>query len=122
MSTPANVLILSKDLLFSSQLHGAVQRAGRQGRTCLSQPGCLQQLEAAQAEYIIIDLAMPDLNLAEVRVAAGPDCQLIGYAPHVREDLLAMAQQAGCDTILTRGQAAKMIEKLLRPAASSQMP
>jgi len=113
MSTPANVLILSKDLLFSSQLHGAVQRAGRQARTCLSQSGCRQQLEAASAEYIIIDLTLPELDLPELKVAAGPDCQLIGYAPHVREDLLAMAEQAGCDTILTRGQAAKMIEKIL---------
>lgn len=113
--TPAelSVLILCKDLFFSSQLHGAVQRAGRQGRTCLSQAACLQQLEGNPIRFVIADLELPELNLAELKAAAGPAVQVIAYGPHVREDLFAAAQAAGCDHILTRGQASKQIERFL---------
>jgi len=113
MATSPDVLILCQDLLFSSQLHGAVQRAGRQGRTCLSLSGCLKQLAENSVAVVIIDLETPDLDLPVLRDAIGPKCRLIGYAPHVREDLLQSAQAAGCDVVLTRGQAARNMEQFL---------
>ena len=114
MTSTPDVLILCKELLFSSQIHGAVQRAGRQGRTCLSSSGCLQQLAAGPIAWVIIDLETPELDLAALQQAAGPECRLIGYAPHVREELMQQAQAAGCHAVLTRGQAVRSVERLLR--------
>ncbi|WP_437224646.1 hypothetical protein SH661x_003721 [Planctomicrobium sp. SH661] len=116
MADEFSVLVLCKDLFFGSQLHGAVQRAGRKGRTCLSQAGCLQQLVNGGIDFIVIDLELPELNIAELKSAAGEHCRLIGFGPHVREELFRDAQSAGCDVILTRGQASSQVEKLLRSA------
>ncbi|WP_437185292.1 hypothetical protein SH668x_002393 [Planctomicrobium sp. SH668] len=114
MSTEANVLVLSKDLFFTSQIHGAVQRAGRKGRTCLSMNGCLQQLSTGPHDCILIDLEMPELDFARLREAAGPDCKMYAYGPHVRVELFEAAQKGGCDAVLTRGQACAKIEAALR--------
>lgn len=113
MSAESNVLLLSKDLFFTSQLHGAIQRAGFKGRTCLSVDGCLKQIENGIPHAIVIDLETPDLDFSQLRSAAGSDCILIGYGPHVREDLFAAAQAAGINAILTRGQAVAHVERML---------
>jgi len=113
MSPVADVLILCKDLMLSSQIHGAVQRAGRRGRTCLSISGCLQQLNAAPVSYLIVDLETPELDPVQLKEAIGPECRIIGYAPHVREELFEAAQAAGWDAALTRGQAVRKIETIL---------
>ena len=114
MSQPADVLILCKDLMLSSQIHGAVQRAGRQGRTCLSIDGCLKQLAAGPVAWLIVDLETPDLDPVQIRSAAGENCRVIGYAPHVREELFEAAEAAGWTAALTRGQAVRKVESLLR--------
>lgn len=113
MPSELSVLVLCKDLLFSSQIHGVIQRSGRQGRSCLSQAGCLEQLASGNIQFVIIDLELPELNLAELKAVAGTGCRLIGYAPHVREDLFSAARAAGCDAVLTRGQTISRLEKLL---------
>lgn len=117
MSPPADVLILCKDLMLSSQIHGAIQRAGRKGRTCLSVGGCLQQLAAGPIAgpiaWLIVDLETPELDVVQLKAAAGVNCRLIGYAPHVRDDLFEAAESAGWTAVLTRGQAVRKVESLL---------
>ncbi len=109
-----SVLILCKDLFFSSQIHGAVQRAGLVGRTCLSQSGCIDQLSQGGIRDVIVDLEMPDLDLRALRNAAASPCRLTVFGPHVKVDLLAAAKEAGCDAILTRGQASAKLDQLLK--------
>lgn len=118
MPSELNVLLLSNDLFFTSQLHGAIKRAGFQGRTCLSVEGCLKQLENTSPPAIIVDLQTPDLDFSKLRAAAGPDCILIAYGPHVREDLFAAAHAAGVNAILTRGQAVTHVEQILSQLAA----
>jgi len=113
MSSPT-VLLLCKDLFFSSQLHGAIQRAGLTGRTCLSVSGCLDQFQNGGITDIIVDLQLPDLDLNALRAGAPAPCRLTVFGPHVHEDLFQMAQQAGCDAILTRGQASAKLDSLLK--------
>lgn len=113
MSPLADVLILCKDLMLSSQIHGAIQRAGRKGRTCLSVGGCLQQLAAGPIAWLIVDLETPELDVVQLKAAAGVNCRLIGYAPHVRDDLFEAAESAGWTAVLTRGQAVRKVESLL---------
>ncbi|HWL08444.1 MAG TPA: hypothetical protein VNQ76_08570 [Planctomicrobium sp.] len=108
-----SVLILCKDLFFSSQIHGAVQRAGLVGRTCLSVGGCVDQLKLGGIRDVIVDLQIPELDLPALRAAAVPPCRLTVFGPHVNVDLFAVAEQAGCDAILTRGQASAKLDAML---------
>ncbi|SFH83175.1 hypothetical protein [Planctomicrobium piriforme] len=109
-----SVLLLCRDLFFSSQLHGAVQRAGLVGRTCLSNSGCIDQLALGGIRDIIVDMETPDLDLPALRAAAGSGCRITVFAPHVKEELFAKAEQAGCDAILTRGQASSQLDRMLK--------
>ncbi len=109
-----SVLILCKDLFFSSQIHGAVQRAGLVGRTCLSMNGCLDQLQQGGIRDVIVDLEIPDLDLVKLRNEAPSPCRVTVFGPHVKVDLFEVAKQAGCDAILTRGQASAKLDALLR--------
>jgi hypothetical protein len=111
---PVTVLLLCRDLLFASQLHGAILRAGLKGRTCLSQDGCLEQLKQPGIRDVIIDLETPDLDLPALRQASPAGCRLTATGPHVKTELFEVARQAGCDTILTRGKAFSQLDTLLR--------
>lgn len=115
MSESIDVLLVCKDLLFTSQLQGAVTRAGRVGRTCLSVKGCVDQLQQLEGSVrdVVIDLELPQLDFNVIREAAGDGVRLIGFGPHVREDLFAAAGRSGCNLLLTRGQAASQLEAVL---------
>lgn len=109
------VFVLCKDLFFSSQLHGAVQRAGLVGRTCLSTAGCLEQLKSGTARDVIVDLEQVTADdLKALREAAPSPCRLTVFGPHVKVDLFAVAESIGCDAILTRGQASAKLDSLLK--------
>ncbi|WP_437190967.1 hypothetical protein [Planctomicrobium sp. SH527] len=109
------VFVLCKDLFFSSQLHGAVQRAGLVGRTCLSTAGCLEQLKAGTARDVIVDLEQVSAeDLHALRAAAPSPCRLTVFGPHVKVDLFEVAKSIGCDAILTRGQASSKLDAMLK--------
>lgn len=115
MSDGPNVLILCKDLLFTSSLHGAVQRAGLRGRTCLSVDQCMTQISEIgdSLRCLIADLEQPDLDLHQLKAALGSRARLIVFGPHVRTELFDAAQAAGADLLLTRGQAHSLMDSVL---------
>ncbi len=114
MNKPSpQILVLCKDLLFSSQLNGAVQRAGFQPQTCLGMKTCLQGLKDYEILAVVIDLELSPLDLMSLREAAGAGCRLIAFGPHVHVELLRSAKEAGCNFVLTRGQIASELERVL---------
>lgn len=119
MAAEPQILVLCADLLFGSQIHGAIQRAGRIGRTCLSQKTCLQLAPTLPpGGWIVVNVEQPELDLAALRVAA-PQAKLLAFGPHVHADLLRAAQDAGCDYVWTRGQMASQFEQLLTQSPAS---
>ena len=113
MATPS-VLILCKDLFFSSQLNGAVQRAGFTPQTCLGMRTCLETLGRGNVDWVVIDLELENLDLGGIRQQAPQGCRLVAFGPHVHEAQLESAQQAGCDVVLTRGQISQSLAELLQ--------
>ncbi len=108
------ILLLTRDLLFGSQIAGAAQAAGYSLRDVASGEGLHDALgelveSGGALDGVLIDLTCPGLRdgLAEwvgaVR-AVDSSVRIVAYGPHVQEGLLAGAQQAGCDQVLTRGQ------------------
>lgn len=106
-----DVLILCKDLMFSSQLTGAVQRAGLVPQTCLGPKTLADGLKSDKTKVAVIDLECPGISITEIRRAA--TCRLIGFGPHVHERLLESARSAGFDDVLTRGMIFQQFEALL---------
>lgn len=107
-----SVLVLCKDLMFSSQLNGAVQRAELVPQTCLGIKTVEDSLQKYDINWVIVDLETEGVDLSKLREATG--CKLIGFGPHVHVDRLAAAQAAGFDYVLSRGQISNGLDQLLR--------
>src|SRR5690242_17766779 len=100
--------LLSSDLTFPSQVTGAAQQLGLQLELAMSVPALLDKAAAAQAKTVILDLSTGGLNPADVvsklRALPQPPQAIVAFGPHVQEERLEAARQAGCDLVLTRGQ------------------
>jgi hypothetical protein len=57
----------------------------------------------AGADVVVIDLARHEEAVAEVRAAA-PDARIVAFGPHVDDELLARARDAGVDVVLPRSK------------------
>ncbi|WP_437204944.1 hypothetical protein [Planctomicrobium sp. SH664] len=110
------VIILSNDLFLTSQLQGAVQRAGSESRIVSSQAKCLELAAASPPRTVIVDVETPGLDLPSLKSQLGEGCRLIAYGPHLRTALLEAAEAAGCDAVLTRGQIAAKLDQILLSA------
>lgn len=106
-----NVLIVCKDLLFSSQLNGAVQRAGLVPQTCLGQKTAIESLSKYEIQWVVVDLELESLEMPQLRAAT--PCKLVGFGPHVHTVRLEAAQKAGFDYVLSRGQISSDLDQLL---------
>ncbi len=76
----------------------------------------LERAADAKVKLIILDLGAPGLNVAELLPQlkqANESAAVVAYAPHVHEDKLTAAQDAGCDEVLVRGQFNQQIDALL---------
>ncbi|MCE9547419.1 MAG: hypothetical protein K8T25_18260 [Planctomycetia bacterium] len=110
-------VLLSRDLMTTSQSSGAAARAS----VPLVSVANIEQLEArCLAEVVplvILDLSLPGLVpqdvVARLRALATPPEQIIAFGPHVHSDRLAAAREAGCDEVLSRGQYHAQCEELL---------
>ena len=104
--------------MFTSRLEGAAKAQGVD-LSVVANPTALPDKITADCKLAVIDLSLDGLNLpAAVRgIRAGaPTARIIAYGPHVDEALLADAEEAGCDEVLTRGQFNKQHGELLAAA------
>jgi DNA-binding NarL/FixJ family response regulator len=113
-----NVFLLSTDLFYASQLQGVIQRLGLNFVQAGTPAGLLNPPSNADESVVLIDLTTPHLDLenlvARLREAPVAMKAVVAYAPHVATAKLAAARAAGCDHVLTRGQAQREIERILR--------
>lgn len=110
-------IVLSDDLLFSSQITGTAKALGLPLRVAGSPDVLLQMNANSPATGIILDLAFPQLNLIELLQtlrAQGSTARVMAYGSHVDVETLKAAREAGCDPVLPRSA---FVEKL-----SSELP
>ena len=102
-----NCLFLSSDLMFGPRVSHAAMMYGSQVRTVLS-PGKLEdELRQGNYELAILDLSCSLFEPAvvhELIAASGQTIRTIAFGPHVQEEKLAAALQAGFDDVMTNGQ------------------
>lgn len=112
------VLFLTTDLMFSSRVLGAAKTLGLDCRL-FANP---QQLVASVGDcpLALIDLGLTPLDLpaavAAIRHTA-PEAKIVAFGPHVDQQLLAAAKDAGCDVVLPRSQFNQHYVALLQAAA-----
>ena len=110
-TTRKAVLMLSGDLMFSSRVKAAVQRAGKEFQLSGSLPdGDLESLA-----FVIVDLSTRSGvldGIGEQCAARCPGAKLIAYGPHVQVDSLEAARQAGIQIVMTNGQFDRELQRM----------
>lgn len=115
------IVLLTKDLMLSSQLGGAVQQHGGKIAVALSPDDLVSKAEAAGADIVWLDLGMPGLDLkplvSRLQALERPPRAVMALGPHVEEDVLQAAAEAGCDPVLPRGRFIASASELVRQFA-----
>jgi len=124
------IAVVTRDLMIISRIRGAAA-AQNLPLTVVDSLGAVGTvLATAPVVGVLVDLQWPGLSLdqlnqlvATVRATRPGDAQpegnaptsppVIGWAQHVREDLLEMGVAAGLDQVLPRGQFDKQLRLIL---------
>ena len=112
-----SILLLSRDLLLPSRVRGAAEQAGRELLTLNSAEQLIERLKTPGAELVLIDLTCPGISPVEIAEAIGkqqPRPRLVGFGPHVQEQLLESARDAGFDQVLGNGEFISQLADVLR--------
>lgn len=104
--------LLSKDLMFSSQVMASSKTIGCEVRT-VSDPSVVDDGAIA-----ILDLTTPSLAIAEtIEGLASRDIRVIAVGPHVQIERLQAAKAAGAWQVISKGQAHRELALVLQSAA-----
>lgn len=115
METQPEVIVLTGDLFFGSQLQGKLQQAGRAARIVSSNQGFQAACESTTLAGAVVDLETTQLDLAEIAaLLKSREAFAIGYAPHVKAELFERAREAGFDKLLSRGAIAQQLAGIVR--------
>jgi hypothetical protein len=107
--------------MLTSAVGGAASAAGIQFR---SVPDVLQAVESAKTfdgVLLLIDLAARGFVVSDLQHHFSEQLltQAVAYGPHVHEQLLQDARDAGIGTVLSRGQFNTRFPQLIRQFVSS---
>jgi CheY-like chemotaxis protein len=110
-------VLLSGDLAVLSRVEGAAIRLGQSVRSASDQAQAVELCEREDAVILIVDLSMSTLDVAslvnELKAEGGAATRVIAFGPHVHEQRLAAAREAGCDLVVSRGHFFSQLEKIL---------
>ncbi len=113
-----DALLVSSDLMLSSQASGAASRAGCELRVVTNIAAGLEILSQQAIALVMLDLGTPGNEPAEVvptlRAATENELAIVSFGPHVHKQRLEAARQAGCDMVISRGQFHSQAEEILR--------
>ena len=111
----AGVLVLVRDLMFSSRI-GATARAAGVPLTLLRDPAQLTAT-ATDAARLIVDLNQSGaIDAAAAWKLSRPGREVVGFVSHVDADTIARARAAGIERVLPRSRFVEMLPDLLTGA------
>jgi CheY-like chemotaxis protein len=115
-----SVLLVTGDLMTSSRVGAAAVRCKISCLTALP-AGSVEQAGQQGARLIVLDLAAQGLDLGVLvgQLKALPHHpKVIAFGPHVHEERLRLAAEAGCDEVISRGQFYARLDAILAPYAN----
>jgi CheY-like chemotaxis protein len=116
-----DVVLLANDLMVTSRIQGAASRVGARVHSVMNSAAAIERCHETNARLVVIDLSTPAVQLDFVRELKSDEprsIQIVAFGPHVHEDRLQAAREAGCDIVLSRGQFFSSIDTVLDRAAS----
>ena len=112
-----SALLLTTDLATSSKVAGAATRQGVPLAVAMSVEALCDKAAAGTWDLVILDLGVAGLDLLtlvpRLRALSNPPRAILAFGPHVHEALLAAAREAGCDTVVSRGQFHVQVDRIL---------
>jgi CheY-like chemotaxis protein len=112
-----NIVLLSGDLTVLPRVEAA---AVHLDATVRPSSGSQQAIDACREQpqsVLVIDLAAPQLDIRGLVQALKSNgdfsTRIIAFGPHVHEERLNDARQAGCDEVISRGQFFAKLDKIL---------
>ena len=116
-------LLVSRDLMFSTQASSAANNAGFAAKTVANADRLADQLAIDDEYIVLLDLTMAGLDIvgtiALLKGHVPAPSKIIAVGPHVHEAKLKAASEAGCDLVLTKGQASRELSDLLAQLRTS---
>ena len=112
-----HAILLSADLLALSPFTFAAQSAGGTLAAAPTIEKLLAKASERRPSVALIDLTLPNLDIIQAVAALKshePPPRVIAFGPHVHEGKLEAARQAGCDAVISRGQAHRDLANLLQ--------
>jgi DNA-binding response OmpR family regulator len=102
------IVLLSSDLTVVSRVQGAAVRASATVRALSNASQAIETIDNEKADVLIVDLATPSLDLVtlinQLKADTTRSTRVVAFGPHVHEDRLAAAREAGCDVVMSRGK------------------
>ncbi len=112
-----SVLFLTNDLMFSSRVEGVAQSLEIDLSIVSDADQLLANASSNQVALVLLDLTMPgsdpEQTVARLRELECPPGAVVAFGPHVHEDTLAAAEDAGCDEVLARGAFSSQMSAIL---------
>jgi CheY-like chemotaxis protein len=113
-----NFVLLSGDLMVVSRVAGAVKRLGGELHGAATVSKAIELCRNLSPRVLVVDLSTPSQDVAELVTAVKANGRnvpmIIAFGPHVHEERLAAARDAGCDHVVSRGQFMGQLDSLLQ--------
>jgi hypothetical protein len=101
----ARVALLCPDLLFGSNVEGALRAAGHE----------VLRGDAQGVDVVVVDLTADDVDIEALGTRA--DAATLGFYPHVQVEVRRRAEAAGFDLVVPRSkmnrEGAELVERLV---------
>jgi DNA-binding response OmpR family regulator len=111
------VVLFSNDLTVLSRVEGAASHLGKTVRSVSTSAQLADCGDDGAPGLLIIDLSSPSLEIdklvAQWKLQEPAATRIVAFGPHVHEERLAAARQAGCDVVVSRGQFFSQIDSIL---------
>jgi CheY-like chemotaxis protein len=112
----AHVLTFARDMVFTSKIREVARQLGVNVAAARDAARLPAEVAAAGARLVILDLRLPGALEALAALKADPGCAhvaTVGFVDHEKTDVMDAARAAGCGEVLTKGQFAHALPKLL---------
>lgn len=114
-SDSGTILLLASDLLLSSTVSGYAATAHHKFQSARTLEEAITHIAQIENCLLLVDLGLLELNIAKLadQVPERILATAIAYGPHVHEEKLAAAVDAGFSQVMSRGQFSAQIGRLI---------
>jgi DNA-binding NarL/FixJ family response regulator len=106
--------------MFQSRISSTARAAGK---ACVVERSAIKLVERVQepdsVSLVLIDLTLQSVDLTQdipLLHQSFSKCKILAYGPHVDVERLTLAQEAGADEVVTRGQMDRELVAIIRGA------